>query len=187
MPRRIHSVPTSGIGQLTGIQQIVKVPQPAAGAEWTDTLPGGYFYRVLGGSAVYTTSAAVASRLLGTQLSDGASNVVSLWNATAMTAGLAVQVGYTPSGGAGGGNIQGPVVTLVLPAVWLPQNYIIRSTTLNKDVADQYSSVVIWLECLDFGALGVPEMRHPSTPADRMITGEPAPFDPSYTPYQGDN
>lgn len=175
MPRRIHTIPTGSYGQVVGILQTLKVTTPAAGAEWTFTLPGGYYYRLLGGSALFTTSAAVANRTVGIQMTDGVNLLASGIVAVAFTASLAVQVTYAPSGAGGGILGTKPAVNIGPPNLWLQGNWVVQSITSNIDVADAYTKVLLLFECLDFGGLGIPELAHEPTVAEHMLI--PAAYD----------
>ena len=47
---------------LPGVRRVVTVPGIALGAEWSVVVPGGVYWRILGGEVVLSTSAAVGNR-----------------------------------------------------------------------------------------------------------------------------
>jgi hypothetical protein len=159
----VQTFPSLGFSTAVGIQNVQKVTTPAAGAEWTFTLPGGYYYRVLSGTATFTTSAAVANRSCGVQVTDGANVIWAAANSTAIAASLTSRPAYTYAsitnnvGGAKG------ALNVMVPAYWLPPGYVISSQTTNMDVADTYTAVVLFLEQFDFGRYGQPMVAHPPT------------------------
>jgi hypothetical protein len=154
---------SSTIAELVGVQDVVKVPNPAAGADWIYTVPSGYFRRLISGTAILTTSSNAANRLLGFEITDGTNNLAQGWNGTALTASLTIQVGYFVGTG-GGVSIAGSVSSVGgIPNVWLPPGYTLESDTVALNVTDQYSAIFLWFECLDFGAYGQRQLMHERT------------------------
>lgn len=163
MPRRTHTIPTSGFSNLFGIAPTTLITSPAAGTEWSYTLPGGYFYRILSGTALFTSSAAVANRFPALQLTDGA-NLLWCFNCpVAVTASQTARVVYSPSSYTQ--NVTGPKGDLPVfaPNMWIPPNYVLSSSTPAIDVADTYTKIVFWFEQLDYGQYGIPELAHDPT------------------------
>lgn len=170
MARMIHTVPTSQIGQLIGTQKIVNVPQPATATDWTYTLPGGYFYRLLAGTFVFTASAVASNRISMTQVTDGVNVLFRTGNNAAQVASTTnywtIAVGV--SGSIAVQNA-GSTVSPFAP-VWMHPSYVIQSFSTNLQAGDQFSQIVLWLEQLDYGAYGMPEMLHPLTLAEQYST-----------------
>lgn len=160
----ITTYPSSGtIAELVGIQNIVKVTTPAAGADWTYTLPAGYFYRIVGGSALFTTSAVVANRFAALQVTDGVNVLYTVPNPNAIVTTLAVALTYSQAGVTAYVAGTKPNGNVPAPSVWLPPGYIVSSYTSNIDVSDTYTKVVLWLEQLDFGQYGQRMLVHNRT------------------------
>lgn len=150
-----HTVyPSSSIDELDGIQNVVPIPTPAAGSDWTYTLPAGYYYRVLSGYAMFTTSATVANRSIGIKLTDGNRTLFTGRATTAFTAGLAIDVGYGQGKSISNGGAAGLTVMSFFPEAWFPPGYVLSSSTVNIQATDTYTLVTLWLECLEFGCFG---------------------------------
>jgi len=134
-----------GAGVIRSVQQA----NPAAGADFTITVPTGARWRVQALRANLTTSAAVANRTVQTVVDDGVNTNFIGPFLTAQTAGQSL--GYTAY--PGGGN---PYTILTEQGSPLPSPTVmfagarIRSLTANLQAADQWSLIFIdveeWLE-----------------------------------------
>lgn len=116
---------------------------PAAGVDWTITVPAGRLWRVIGVLATLTTAAAVATRVVRLQATDGNATYLDLAPAATQVISL-VRVyqwaqGLQPL--AIGGNITG-----ALPDVVLQPGSILRVTTDAINAADQWSAPVVYVE-----------------------------------------
>lgn len=119
--------------------QAFTVAQPAAGAEWSFTVPAGASYRFETLFFTIVTSAVVANRILRLQITDG-TNVVYEGSANAsLTASATYRFGLARS--APDLVAIGFTTGLFLPDIWLPAGYVLQTSTPNKDVGDQYSAV----------------------------------------------
>lgn len=128
-----------------GRMRVITVPNPAVGAEWSLTVPAGVNWFVLGITALFTTSAAVATREPAFVFTDGAAHIVGLTSAFTITASvsftLVANVGVIPfSQSTIFGNPQVPF-DLRLLAGWT-----VGSNTNLIDVADQWSAIVVTVE-----------------------------------------
>lgn len=131
---------------LPGVRRQAVVPNPAAGSDWTFTVPGGCIMRMLGGTATLTTSATVANRNLGmvtrmfgqpVQLAANTANITASSTATPLyqlgttTNLLSVIMGYSQ---------------IVFVTQWLNEGDSISSFTTNLQAADQYSGIYLAIE-----------------------------------------
>jgi hypothetical protein len=114
---------------------------PAAGAEWSITVPAGACWEVLHVSATLATSAVVANRqpqlvyrnqdgLSLAIFSSASSQAASLTNALQWDAGLGAAVNTTA--------IEAPIST---PAIPLQAGWTVRSSAAPLDVGDQWSAI----------------------------------------------
>jgi len=123
----------------------ILVANPAAGVDWTFTVPGSARLRLQSLRAVLTTSAAVANRNVQIQITDGVNTV---WIASApasVVAGTAQQLVAT------GTNSPTGVVTTIFsvvvpPALLLPGFWTIGTSTQNIQAADQWSAIALAVE-----------------------------------------
>jgi len=120
----------------------IQVANPAAGADWTFTLPPQQRLRVDSFNAVFTASAAVANRLVQVIVDDGVNTVWTDDLPAAITASQVINVSVTQT------SIPTGAVTTVLhavipPGVILPGNWRLRTSTAAIQAADQWSA--IWL------------------------------------------
>lgn len=142
----MHPASRLGIGlAVRGDYREMLVPSPAAGAEWSFTLPSGYWWLLALGRAVLTTSAAVATRASGLQIANGDGTRFYATNPGATVAAtLAQEVSYS-AGGPQGPAGAAAVATIDVPEVILPGGWRVGSLTQALDVADQYSGVRLYL------------------------------------------
>jgi len=144
-PVDVLSRPTDGLGLISSVAG----SDPAAGAEWSITVPAGARWRVLGVIATLTTSATVASRIATLVVDDGTN---WLYNSAAQTAqGASQYVVYCwgaalPSAATAGGVSNNPLPT----GLDLAPGYRLRSSTANLQVGDDWSApralVQEWVE-----------------------------------------
>lgn len=131
---------------LPGVKRAVPVPQPAAGAEWTVTVPGGRQWRIIGGAAQLVASAAVANRRPGLALGDESSTVARTVSALQVQAGATALLGYLPDSGVTAP--PGADTVGLVPAwdAWLPGGFVISSLTVGLQAGDQYGLVALMVE-----------------------------------------
>jgi hypothetical protein len=133
-----------------GAARTITVGNPAAGTDWSFTVPTGARQKIVSVSAILTTSANAANRQPRLIVDDGANILFNSGAPVNETASLT----WTNTWGAGA---SGPVTTdpsKVLNAVpndlFLPAGFRIRTVTGAIDAADQWSAITIavleWLE-----------------------------------------
>jgi hypothetical protein len=135
--------PTEGPGRSTS----VNVASPAAGADWTMTVPVQDRRVVKSFSAMFTASAAAANRNISLQVTDGANVVWQTDVTVSVTANQVVTVNGTTT------NVPTGVVATTLfvvipPSLTMTGNWTLRTSTANIQGADQWSN--IWLAVEDW-------------------------------------
>lgn len=133
--------PNSGL--VVPAATVVSVGDPAAGADWTYTVPVGSRVRVYGVAARLVTSAVVANRVPNLLMDDGAVLVGSALNGTATTASLTRDYVFAPNAGAT--ITVGAFIQRNLSDNWLLGGFRLRMVTTAIDVADQWSDIRLTL------------------------------------------
>lgn len=145
----------------------IAVTTPAAGAEWSVTLPGHQAWAVRSVIATLVTSAAVATRRPSLVIDDQTTTFMRLQSgitsgATLTTVWSWVE-GYDLETGAAGTAVTDPFPSgLVLPA-----GHRLRSVTAAIDAADQWSAISVWGRRID---TGVTELAVAREAADELYT-----------------
>lgn len=125
------------------LRRVYVIPTPAAGAEFTITVPANVTWEVLSVKGVLTTSAAVANRNCTLILGPDAATTEQRYSlGTAVTASQATTFTYASGIGTtlATGSIAGPLPS---PPPIAPPGYVMRSQTQNVDAGDQYSSLFV--------------------------------------------
>lgn len=126
-----------------GWEQMVYVPSPAAGANWSYKIDGRYAEQLVSVRFVLVTSAVVANRFPVLYLQDtNGVNVLSVWAGgtvpASKTNGVNLSPEYTLQSNYGGVETFGP-----LPKLLVPGGYTWQSTVQNIDVGDTITGVVL--------------------------------------------
>lgn len=137
----------------------ILVATPAAGAEWSVTLPGNQIWEVRSITATLVTSAAVATRRPSLVIDDQTTTfmrlVSGITSAASLTTVWSWVNGYDLETGASGSAVTDP-----FPAdLTLPAGHRIRSVTAAIDVADQWSSIVVWGRRINTGVTEIAVAR----------------------------
>lgn len=122
----------------------VLVANPAAGAEWSATVPAGAWWELLGVEYTLTTSAVVANRqsVLRTRDADSRTVLRAEQSAT-QAASLAVAYTATPGLGAVVASTAGNSAPLATPPQILPAAWTVGTLTGNLDAGDAYSNITL--------------------------------------------
>lgn len=127
-------------------QRLVKpvaVTQPALGAEWSVQVPANAYWEVVFLSQVFSTSAVVANR--GAHVVGGGTDgrVLRVPPAAVQAASAGSLLVYSQAGASySAGGVTGGT-EIPLPVVTLPPGATLGSLTVNLDVGDQYTSIVL--------------------------------------------
>lgn len=137
----------------------VRVPTPAAGAEFTMPARGGEWWRVISMVATFTTDANVADRTV-TLVGDDGTDV--FWRAGAAAVQAAGATGLlSATAGLGQSQVAGGVSAFPLPGegLWLQSGWRVRSVTTNIQVGDTFTGIIALVQQFDTGPraiIGVP-------------------------------
>lgn len=115
---------------------------PAAGAEWSQTVPAGESWQLTSIRFSLVTSAVVANRIPSIVFDNGVT-VVGRY-ATAASQAASLTTTYTGSVDTPSSALLGTEVVIAIPRMILPSGYRIRSLTTAIDVADDYSAPVFF-------------------------------------------
>lgn len=115
---------------------------PAAGAEWTATVPAGESWQLNTVRYTLVTSAAVANRLT-TITFDNGTTVFARFSST-QTQPASITTAYTAAVDVASSGLLGTEVLLSIPRLIIPSGYRISSLTVALDVADDYTAPVFY-------------------------------------------
>ena len=130
----------SGESPYVRVRQAIPVAQPAAGADWTLTVPGGHLYVPLALGFTLATSAAVANRLVRLGWGDGVRSTFTVPYSNVQAASLTWHYSAVPDVNAYG---VGTEFLAPLPPVTLPAAWTIGTRSQLLDAADQFSSIFV--------------------------------------------
>jgi hypothetical protein len=128
-----------------GFLSNVAVGNPAAGADWTYTVPAGLRQRFIGAVAQLTASAAVANRTVILVLDDGTNTLASATSPVPQTASQAIvyEAGNWPYSQ----SVAGVSTYLTFPpGIVLMGGSRVRVSTVNLQAADQWSVIRVYVE-----------------------------------------
>lgn len=132
-------------------RRTIQVAQPAAGQEWSLTVPAGHVYRLEAVRFQYVADANVASRYVRLPITDGNAEVARALLGTDIAATDDVTVSYWREAQpfTSFADVTAPLPTMDLQAGWT-----ISTTTLNMQVGDQFKGIVVTV--LDITVRGGP-------------------------------
>lgn len=131
---------------LPGVRRVVQVPNPAAGADWSVTVPAGVQWRVLSGVSTLTTSAIAATRHPTIDVTvDDVLVYIGPFSAS-IVANAAAQFSIYV-------DVASPIVAsgtsdpfMIMPFDIIPQGGVIASHTNSLEAGDQWSATSLWVE-----------------------------------------
>lgn len=139
----------AGLLELRRYYLRIPVAAPAAGADVTYTVPGGFAYQFVSLVGTLTSSAAAASRVVLFIVNDGTADVWGMAPANSLAASLAYRywMQYSASDYAltpqwTDARMSGPV-PLLLPG------YVIKTSTTNLQAGDQWSAFQLYVEVVE--------------------------------------
>ncbi len=126
------------------------IANPASGGDWTYLTPNNRRYELVGCRFVFTTDANVANRNINLAISVGVDIKIAIPMAVVQPASTSFKYQY----------LQGVYNNTLLPSnnevmalpprLFIPANYLISTTTVNIQVADQFSDIELifnsWIE-----------------------------------------
>jgi len=138
-----NQVPLSPL-QISGNMGRVGIANPAAGAEFSITIPAGEYWKINQIYATLTTDATVASRRPVLALRDIAGTQTRIPSAADITAGQAAKLHWFKGAGVIN-DATGLYQSMPFPMeLLLSPGYIILSATANIQAADQWSAISIY-------------------------------------------
>lgn len=133
------------------VPRVLLQTTPAAGADFTITVPGESTWQVVALSARFVTSNAVANRGPGLLVTDG-TNTIGEWpTGVVLTASLTTRITWSASGGSLMTSIISGALTVPIPPLILPGGYVVRTGTSLIDTADQWDRIVLTVVELQTG------------------------------------
>lgn len=140
--------PVRGVGGASGsaysTPNSVGVSNPAAGADWTYTVPAGATYRLVSAFATLATSASVANRVPELIIDDGTHSLSGSLMASPQTAGVTDT--YTWGSGLPLSAALSAANTAPLPqSLTLAAGWRVRTSTSGIQAADQWSTIRLCL------------------------------------------
>lgn len=132
-------------GRYLVLPKVVKVKQPAAGADFTQAVPGGVVWILLSVRALLTTSVVVANRFPRLRFTDGSDTYAESGAGGAIAASLAVNCSWSREFGSQSFVAASGVNNSALPNMPLAQNHVIVCSTALIDVGDQWTNVVYYV------------------------------------------
>lgn len=125
------------------VPRTVLVASPAAGAEWSRSVPSGVTWLPLSLAYTFVSSAVVANRNPAVTFGDG--TTVYGWTDTpiAVAASTTLRLAYMRGVGVSSQTGLASRVVTALPTVPLPGNHQLASVTAGLDAGDQYSAIVL--------------------------------------------
>ncbi len=140
----------SQVQPIRGRLRTILLTTPAAGAEFTQTVPTGKIWRIRMVRGTLTTAVAVATRIVALLFNDG-TNIYAIFPVnTTQAASLTRNYNFAP--GAANESTQQAVgleITQSIPNLDLLAGYFFRSSTFNLQAADQWSGIIVAIEEFD--------------------------------------
>jgi hypothetical protein len=140
-PQSPNQRETDGPGQ----PRSILIATPAAGADFTQTVPSSTRWRIVSLSATLTTAVAVANRNVDLVIDDGANVFAEISSGFSQVASLVND--YTWMDGGVAQAAFDNIVALPLPSqMFLPPTFRIRSETTGIQPADQWSAITMLVQ-----------------------------------------
>lgn len=133
--------PVKGPLEAQGNLRSITGSNPAAGAEFTETVPAGARWEVLVFHAQFNASAAVATRHPELTITDGTNELERVPSAAGITANGIARIAVTPTNGMQTSSAGANYVVPSFSPFLLTAGCQIKSTTLNIQAADQWASL----------------------------------------------
>lgn len=134
-----------GIVPTERLLRVITGDDPAAGAEWSVTVPGGVIWQLYSARVTFVTSAVAGAREPSLTFDDGALSFFLSTDASSQAASTTRNWSWAMGLGATTGMVRNFVAALPTPALPLQAGYRIRSETFNLDVGDNYGAPVLYV------------------------------------------
>ena len=127
-------------------EQRISVAAPAAGNDWSYTVPSNAWLRLVSGFATLMTSPTAANRYPGTVVTDSSSVEVGELENSPITASITQKIVYTISHNWQTGGSNRWTLFLALPYFVFSPGYTVGSITPNLQSGDRYSGIELLFE-----------------------------------------
>jgi hypothetical protein len=128
-----------------GVIRSIAGSDPAAGAEFSETVPTNARWRLLGVDVPLVTDATAANREAVLTIDDGAAVVAEIAAGTAQAASLTRRYSFA-RGVQRGGPAASTIINAPIPDAMLMGGYRVRSVTTNLQAGDNYGAPQLWVE-----------------------------------------
>lgn len=129
-----------------GWQEPVYIAQPAAGATWSHTVDGRYYQRLITARWNYLASAVAANRYVVLTLTDASGNIIiRVPTVAVIVAGNNLAINLWANNTSQAADNQGEQFNTI-PDLLIPPGWTWTATTINEDVGDQVSNVVLLVQ-----------------------------------------
>ena len=127
-----------------GTPRIINVPNPAIGAEWTQTVPLGAAWLLIGIRSRLTNAALGGSRVYQVQVNDGTTTMI-VSKPEVVTIG-GEDRNFTFLQASGGALALAEISSTLMQRLWLRTGWILSSITANLAVGDQHQTIrlMVW-------------------------------------------
>lgn len=136
----------SGGGSIEGDLVTYTGSNPAANAEWSETVPAGKLWRILAIRATLVTDANVAARRVGVTISDGTNVVYKGNDESTQAASLTHNYNIATHNSRAVQDVEHYVPLPFPEHLLLPAGYVIASTTLLRQATDDWGAPVFMVE-----------------------------------------
>ena len=123
------------------VYRTVSAPTPAAGTNWTFTVPGESVWGLVAITAKLVTSAVVANRAAVLNVSDGTTVLYQIAPGAVQAASLTTTYSWLPELATFDNTITGGALNVAMPPTYLASGQVLSSATALIDVGDQWSAV----------------------------------------------
>lgn len=135
-----------GFTEGPGLIRVLSGTNPAAGAEWLETVPTNARWRILDIFAKLTTDANVANRSAILRLDDGSSKIWDIVTAYVHAASTVINYHWLPQSLKESTAIQSNIMVPLPPALYAFQGYRLGSQTTNFQAGDDWIAPEILIE-----------------------------------------
>ncbi len=140
-----HRLWTTGLFEVRGLREVMRLPDPPPGEEIRVVVEGGVVRRLLSLVATFATSAAIADRIIHLQVLDADGTII--WdfpNGAAIPASTTRRLSAVPGVDPQMAAVDG-VILLRAPDFILFPGETIRTATTNLQAGDKFSAVrLVW-------------------------------------------
>lgn len=131
---------------LPGVRRVFTIPEPAAGAGFSFTVPGGVQWWVSGAYFTLTADATVDARFVTAIVMVDGLAIWNTWPGYTQSASTIQSYGFASAYGFVGPATGGARVVIPLPNEYLPEGAVVSVAINNGDAGDQLSACNLWIE-----------------------------------------